>query len=171
MALPDIIEDISMQDYVMVVKDNCIRRITYEDFMRDFLLGGYSICEAIFNCWESMGVFEDNIPDEDDDTPPVFQDVYINLANRTKNHALISDDFHANYYDAEDDKFKQIVITGGDLSGVTFKGQPVFVGLVIKVDEINEIEYDAKDTDSAYQQVIFIEVYDENNIKATTKTS
>lgn len=166
MSLPNIIDNITTSDYILVVQDDCFKRISIEDFLKDSLLGGFSICEAVYNCWEDMGVFPDDTPKENTDTPPTFRDVQFNLMNRQQNFAVLSDAFYNNYYDAEGDLFKKIVITGGDLTGITYKGQPINIGLVINVENLAELAFSAKDVDSAYQQTVEIEVYDEKNIKA-----
>ncbi|MDY3445535.1 hypothetical protein PG616_11880 [Riemerella anatipestifer] len=165
MSLPKLTKDISSEDFIMIVQDGCIKIISYEDFIKDISLGGFSICKSVLNCWENMGEFDDQ-SSQPSDTPPKFTDVITNLKNRTQGYVIPTDDFLNNYYDADGDDFSKVIITGGDLSGVKFKQQPVYIGLVISVEELGELSYDAKDIDKAYQQVIDIEVYDENNIKA-----
>lgn len=156
--------EINPDDLVLIYKDSCLLRIKYEDFIKKISLGGFSICESVLNCWQDMGDFEDTPHQQD--TPPEFTDLYISLRHGQRNFVLDKTLFLNNYHDAEGDAFNKIVITGGDLSGITFRGQPVYIGLVITADELEHLEYDTKNTDSSYQQVIEIDVYDENNIKA-----
>ncbi|WP_294203155.1 hypothetical protein [uncultured Chryseobacterium sp.] len=164
MALPPQTHHVDSDDGIMIIQDGCIRWITYDEFASTISLGGFSICAAVINCFENMGYFDDYIPPID--TPPIFTDIYLNLANRTQDYVLISDLFLQHYYDADGDAFSKIIITGGDLSGITYNNQPVYLGLVINADELLNFKYDAKDMDGAYQQVLEIEVYDENNVKA-----
>ena len=145
--------EINPDDLVLIYKDSCLLRIKYEDFIKKISLGGFSICESVLNCWQDMGDFEDTPHQQD--TPPEFTDLYISLRHGQRNFVLDKTLFLNNYHD-----------TGGDLSGITFRGQPVYIGLVITADELEHLEYDTKNTDSSYQQVIEIDVYDENNIKA-----
>lgn len=165
MGLPKITEQLSEKDYIMIVQDNCMRIISYKQFIEDSFLGGFSICESVMNCWSSMGDFDSDV-DVPEDTPPQFKNLVFNLDNREQNFILPSDAFLQNYYDAEGDKFGKIIIKGGDFSGVTYNGYPIFQGLVIPVDQLDKLEYDAKNQDGAYRQEIEIEVYDENNVKA-----
>ncbi|MDR6548546.1 hypothetical protein J2810_004636 [Chryseobacterium rhizosphaerae] len=164
MGLPKQTDHINYTDGVLIIQDGCIRWVSYEEFIKEISLGGFTICEAIMKCFDGLGIFEET--PEPTDTPPTFQDVVINLTNRTQNFVITSDLFLANYYDAEGDEFAKIVITGGDLSGVTYNGSPVYQGLVITADQLVHFEYDAKNIDSGYQQMVEIDVYDENNVKA-----
>ncbi|MGK6342831.1 hypothetical protein ACMGDK_11365 [Chryseobacterium sp. DT-3] len=163
MSLPKITDHINFNDYVMIVQDKCIRMITYEEFIKEIVLGGFSICQAVLNCWESMGDFEDPPVV---DHPPTFEDLYISLANRTQNFVITSDLFLQNYHDQDGDEFAKIIITGGDLSGVTLNDVPIHVGQVVTADDMVNFKFSAKDIDGGYQQTIDIEVYDENNVKA-----
>lgn len=165
MALPKQTDHINPEDGILILQDNCIRWISYLDFVETISLGGFKICEAVLNCFDGIGYFEDYTPPED--TPPVFQDIYVNLANRTQNFVIASDLFLNNYYDAEGDAFGKVIITGGDMSNVTFNNQPIYQGLIINADELVNFQFDAKNVDTGYQQVIEIDVYDENNVKAT----
>lgn len=164
MALPPRVHTIKPEDGVMIIQDGCIRWISYEEFVSTISLGGFSICEAVINCYESMGEFDDYIAPID--TPPVFTDIYENLANRASDYVFTSDLFLSHYYDAEGDKFAKVIITGGDFTGITYKGQPINAGLIINADELLYLKYTAKDIDAAYSQTINIEIYDENNVQA-----
>ena len=57
-------------------------------------------------------------------------------------HVFTSQQFLDNYYDADGDTWERIVLTSGDFTGVTFNGEPVYVGLVIYANEISEFKYD-----------------------------
>ena len=163
MSLPIETDYISADDFVLITQGDCIRRVSYEEFIKNISLGGFSICQAVMNCWQSMGDFSEDI---ETDTPPVFSDLYIQVGNRMQDRFFTNDEFASKYYDAEGDKMARVEIVGGNLEGISWNGAPVFVGQVIGVDNLHLLEYDAKDVDEAYQQYIEIEVYDENNIKA-----
>ena len=165
MGLPIITDHVNTDDYVMIVQDGCIRMVTYEEFIKNISLSGFSICAAVLACWEDIGDFPTD-PITPEDTPPTFEDLYISLANRTQNFVIAENLFLQNYYDAEGHEFRKVIIKGGDLSGVTFMGQPVYPGLIIMADELVDFKFNAKDQNPAYQQMIDIEVYDENNVKA-----
>ena len=158
----EVTDHIEYDDLVPVLQDGCVKYVTYEEFIKNISLGGFSICRAVLNCWEDMGDFGEVVTD----TAPTFNDLYISISNRTQDYQVTKQALLNNYSDAESDVMAKIVVTGGDLSGASLNGTPLYVGQVINMTDIFSIEYDAKDTDAAYQQAIEIEVYDENNIKA-----
>lgn len=155
---------INMDDYVMIIQDGCVKIITFENFIKDLALGGFSVCKAWLNCVCGIGLFtSDETPT---DTPPQMKDLYINVDNREENKAFTSDDFLSKYYDADGDEFGKIIITGGDVSGYTLNGNIVHVGLVIPADQLMNLKYTAKNQDASYMQDLFFEAYDVNNVKA-----
>lgn len=162
-----IAEDLHPEDYIMIIQDGCVKIISYEEFIKDISLGGFSICEAWLNCVEGIGEFDDDQSGEVD-TPPTMQDLFISLNNRQQDKMFASDDFISKYYDAEGDAFGKIIITGGDVSNWTLNGQPLSVGMVIESAQLSGLEYDAKNQDAAYIQDLFFEAYDINNVKATS---
>ena len=159
--------DISADDYIMIIQDGCIKIISYEDFIKEVSLGGFSICEAWLNCVDGIGTF-DNITAPDADTPPTMQDLFVSMQNRQQDRMFAQNEFLTKYYDAEGDAFGKIIIVGGDVSNFKLNGVPVSVGMVIDIADIPQLEYDAKDQDAAYIQELFFEAYDINNVKATS---
>lgn len=158
------VDNIGFEDFVMIVQDGCIKLISYADFIKNISLGGFSICAAVLNCWSSMGDFEDVIID--DDTPPTFQDLFLAIENRgTEEFETVM--FLENYFDKEGDEMGYIIIKGGDFSGYKFKGQPLYQGLKILREEINQLVYNAQNIDTSYRQTVEIDVYDDKNIQAT----
>lgn len=162
MAIP-ITDYINGDDYVMIVQDGCIKHILFEDFIKIISLGGFSICQSWLNCVGGIGVFPGEMPI---DTPPTMEDLFISLQNRQQNKAFTDDDFISKYYDAEGDAFGKIIITGGDVTGYSLNGIPLYIGMLIQVNELNNLEFDAKNQDASYTQDLFFEAYDINNVKA-----
>lgn len=163
--MPSIETDhIDLDDYVMIIQDGCIKNIRFEDFISGISLGGFSVCQAFLNCVHGIGDFPDD--DVPVDTPPTMEDLYVSLENRQQNYIFTENDFLSKYYDAENDEFGKIIITGGDVSGYTLNGWPIFVGMVINANELSNLQLDAKDQDASYIQDLFFEAYDINNVKA-----
>ncbi len=154
-----------LTDDLLLFRDNCFVLISYEDFIKDQVTGGFNVCEAIQNCFESSNCF-DNVTPEPEDNLPQFTNLLLSLNNRRQNRAFTQAEFDANWTDVDGNQLHKIVIVGGDLSGLTFNGQPLYLGQTIYYTDIANLVYNAKDVDSAYQQVIDIELYDENNVKA-----
>lgn len=156
-------DHINMGDYVMILQDGCVKIILFEDFIKNITLGGFSVCQAWLNCVCGIGLFTtDEIPLN---TPPQMQDLYITLQNRGVN-AFTSDDFLNKYYDAENDAFAKIIITGGDVSGYKLNNNILHIGMLIDANDLSNLTYEAKNQDATYTQDLFFEAYDENNIKA-----
>lgn len=169
METENILKKIELTDYISIVRDGCYRRILFSDFLKVIVLGGYSACESWLNCVEGIGDPDEGIIEIPIDTPPTMSDLFIQLNNRQQNRFFSSDEFLTKYYDAENNTFKKIIITGGDLSGYYYNEVPIYIGLVIYADELSELKYDAKNTDSSYQQELWFDAYDENNVKAVKK--
>lgn len=162
MATP-ITDYINVDDYVMIIQDGCIKNIRFEDFISGISLGGFSVCQAWLNCIGGIGVFPGEEPI---DTPPTMEDLFISLQNREQNRMFTSDEFLNKYYDAEGDAFGKIIITGGDPTGYSLNGIPVYIGMLIPANELMDLEFDAKNQDASYTQDLFFEAYDINNVKA-----
>lgn len=155
---------INIDDYVMIVQDGCIKHIRFEDFIKGISLGGFSVCQAFLNCVGGIG----NFPPEGQpiDTPPTMEDLFISLQNREQNKTFTTDDFLNKYYDVEGNALGKIIITGGDVTGYSLNGTSVYVGMLIEVDQLLNLQLDAKNQDASYTQDLFFEAYDINNVKA-----
>lgn len=156
------VENIGFNDYVMIVVNGCYKLISYEDFIKNITLGGFSICDAVLACWDDMGDFEDG---EDENQPPTFEDIYLAINNR-ETQDFNENIFLSKYSDPEGDQLGYIIILGGDLAGYTLNGNPLNLGQKILKEELSAIEYSGKNTDTSYRQGIEIDVYDINNVKA-----
>lgn len=154
---------IEMNDYVMIVQDGCIKHIRYEDFISGISLGGFSVCAAWLNCIVGIGDFIDD--ETPVNHPPTMQDINLSLQNRGLN-AFTSDDFISRYYDAENDAFGKIIITGGDVTGYKLNGVDVYIGMIIQANELATLSYQSKNQDGSYIQDLFFDAYDVNNVKA-----
>lgn len=159
-------EHISFEDYVMIIQDGCIKIISYENFIKQISLGGFSIYEAWLNSIEGIGAFSGDYTPID--TPPTMQDLFVSLSNRQQDKIFTSDDFLSKYYDAEGDSMGKIVVVGGDVNGFTLNGTPIYIGQVITVGELAGLRITARNQDAAYIQDLFFEAYDINNVKATS---
>jgi len=155
-----IAEELTMEDYVLVVVDGCVHRISYEDFIKNITLGGFDLCAAVQNCIEGIGVFPDS--PEPEDEPPHMDDILLFLPNRTEDYFFSEEQFEESYTDPEGDELSKIRIVGGELEGFSFEGLPLYVGQEIDKADLSKIEYDAQDTDEAYQQYLLIKVIAEN---------
>lgn len=156
------VQDVGVGDFVMIVRDGCYQLVSYEDFIKNITLGGTSICEAVMRCWDSMGDFEEV---EYENEPPTFEDIYLAINNR-ETQDFTEAMFLSKYSDPEGDELGYIIVTGGDLAGYTFKGEPLNLGQLIAREELSELKYTAKDVENSYRQGIMIDVYDVNNVKA-----
>lgn len=162
-----IITDLGVDDHIIVIVDGCVRRITKADFIKDVYLGGFSICASWLNCVRGIGVFTGEIPTVNN--PPIMGNIAVHLEGGTQDYIFPSDAFINQYYDEEGDAFGKIIIVGGDLSGYSINGNPLYIGQVLIASELSQITYDTKNTTSAYLQEWFFETYDENNIQAISQ--
>ena len=158
------IADLQLDDYIVILKDDCFQRITVQEFLKMFQ-GGIDVCASIEACNEGIGVFED-----DEEVPetnlPTMGDIYISLSNRASTKVFTSQEFLNNYYDADGDEWQKIILTSGDFTGVTFNGQPVYVGLVIYANQISQFKYNTKNVDYSYRQTIGFKLYNDKNEEA-----
>lgn len=163
MGLPVISDHINIDDSIVIVQEDCIKRVSYETFNKNISLGGNTICQAVLNCWDSMGDFNSTSAD----TPPTFTDIFVGLNNRQQNYFFTADQFLTNYFDAQGDKLARVqILTGSNLIGVSFNGVATYVGQNIDISQIEHLEYDSQNLDAGYQQFVIIDVYDSNNVKA-----
>lgn len=162
MATP-ITDYVNLDDYVIIFQDGCIKNIRFEDFISGISLGGFSVCQAWLNCVGGIGVFPGEVPVNE---PPTMEDLFIPLQNRQQNRMFTSDDFLSRYYDAEGDAFGKIIITGGDPTGYSLNGVSVYIGMLIPVNQLTDLKFNAKNQDASYTQDLFFEAYDINNVKA-----
>lgn len=161
----DVVSNVTLNDYVQIVQDGCYKLIPVTEFLKNLTLGGIDVCGAFLNCAEGMGCVGDEEPNVNQ--IPVMNDVYVSLANRTMNYNFSTEQFVSQWYDAENDEFKRIVILeGSNLRGVTFNGLPVYIGQIIYDNEIPMLQFDSPDTDASAQQIIYFDAYDNNNVKA-----
>lgn len=162
----DIVTELALTDYVLVVVNGCVKRITKADFIRGISLGGFSIIELWLLGISGVGLWTTG--GGTPDTPPTMGNITLSLANRVQDTVLPSDEFLDKYYDADGDAFGKIVIAGGDVSGWTYNGTPLFIGQALTADNLinGNIEYDSKSQDASYLQEWFFETYDINNVIA-----
>ena len=85
----------------MIIQDGCIKIISLDDFMKNFALGGFSICEAWLNCIDGIGGFGEG--EGEVDRPPTMQDLFLNPQNREGNIFFTTDDFISKYFDEDGD--------------------------------------------------------------------
>ena len=158
------IADLELDDYIVILKDDCFQRITVEEYLKLFQ-GGINVCASIEACNTGIGVFEDDVENPEPHLP-TMQDIYVSLSNRAGVKVFTSQEFTNNYYDADGDVWQRIIITSGDLTGVTFNNQPVYIGLVIYANEISQFKYNTKDVDYSYRQNIGFKLYNDKNEEA-----
>lgn len=158
-----IIHELELDDFVVVVQDGCVKIISKADLIEGISLGGFSICELWLRCVDGIGTWSTDVPV---DTPPTMNDVIASTFNRNSNYVFTSDQFLDQYYDAEGNAFGKIIIAGGDVSGYSISGVPLFIGQVITADQLGLLKYEAKNTDNAYGQEWFFNTYDINNVEA-----
>ena len=158
------IADLELDDYIVILKDDCFQRITVEEFLKLFQ-GGIDVCASIEACNSGIGVFEDDVVNPEPHLP-TMQDIYVSLSNRDGTKIFTSQEFLDNYYDADGDTWEKIILTSGDFAGVTFNGQPVYVGLVIYANQITQFKYDTKNVDYSYRQTIGFKLYNDKNEEA-----
>ena len=57
-----------LTDDLLLFRDNCFVLISYEDFIKDQVLGGFNVCEDIQNCFESSNCFDNVTPEPEEES-------------------------------------------------------------------------------------------------------
>ena len=159
------VDHLDLDDFVLVVVDGCVRRISKADFINGIIFGGYSPCEAWLGCVEEIGTIPGTIP-QPVDNKPKMGNVIVALDHGVQDYQVSETQFTSQFTDVEGDKLEKIIISHGDFSGFTLNGAPIYAGQVITRSELNDIEYDTKNTINSYNQKWYFETYDQNNVKA-----
>lgn len=158
------ITEIQLTDLIPIYRDNCVVFITYEDFIKNQTTGGFNVCEAIQNCFESGNCFEDTSQPPINNAP-LFTDLSVNINSYQDYIVIRKADILANYFDFEGDEFGKAVVVGGNLQGVTYNGSALYAGQTLFQNEDYELKI-ARVNNTGYAQDILIDVYDVNNVKA-----
>lgn len=158
------IDNLSLDSGVLIIQDDCFKYVTVVEFLKLFA-GSGSICELFQACNEGIGEWDSYNPEKPN--LPTMKDIYVSLSNRQETYVFTSQQFLDKYYDADGDTWERIVLTSGDFTGVTFKGEPVYAGLEIYANEISEFKYDTRNVDFSYNQNIGFKLYNDKNEEAT----
>ena len=192
MGLPSIVDNMSHEDYVMIVQDGCIKMISKEDYLGIIIRDKSFICSVIDYNMSDMGCFPEymeedsgmgcfgnicdntpkpNVPSvprpKPTNKPPKFENLIYEIENRKQGFVIPKIDFDNHYTDEDSNsRLSKVMIVGGNTERFYFKGKPIKLGLVINRDDLGEITYDARDTDDFYEQALDIVVYTDKNIRA-----
>lgn len=120
-----------------------IGEVSVEWIRNLFISGEIDICELVQSCGSA---------------PVMVGDIAYNLNNRTSNFPISTQDFTSRYYDADNDEFTSIRITGGNLVGLTKTvggvTTPLAINDIIPVSDIGSIKYSSPNQDSPYTQTV-----------------
>jgi hypothetical protein len=126
------IDNLSLDSGILIIQDDCFKYVTVAEFLKLFAesgggsgSGSGSICDLFQACNEGIGEWDSYDPEEPN--LPTMEDIYVSLSNRQETYVFTSQQFLDNYYDEDGDTWERIVLTSGDFTGVTFKGEPVYV--------------------------------------------
>ena len=156
-------DHINFNDDIMIVQDGCIKVISLENFLHDFYLGGFDICEAIKNCNEGIGGTGTIDPT---DRRPTMRNLIIPISELISEHDFSQSEFEDKYFDADGDDFGKIIIIGGNTTNFRLNGNPVYVGQSILKSELSNLKYRRTADVTSYQQELLFDTYDVNNVKA-----
>ena len=162
------IDNLSLDSGIVIIQDDCFKYVTVAEFLKLFAesgggsgSGSGSICDLFQACNEGIGEWDSYDPEEPN--LPTMEDIYVSLSNRQETYVFTSQQFLDSYYDEDGDTWERIVLTSGDFTGVTFNGEPVYVGLVIYANEISQFKYDTRNVDFSYNQNIGFKLYNDKN--------
>ena len=159
------IDNLSLDSGILIIQDDCFKYVTVAEFLKLFAgSGSGSICDLFQACNEGIGEWDSYNPEEPN--LPTMKDIYVSLSNRQETYVFTSQQFLDKYFDADGDTWERIVLTSGDFTGVTFNGEPVYVGLEIYANEISEFKYDTRNVDFSYNQNIGFKLYNDKNEEA-----
>ena len=158
------IDNLSLDSGILIIQDDCFKYVTVAEFLKLFAGGSGSICDLLQACNEGIGEWDSYNPEKPN--LPTMKDIYVSLSNRQETYVFTSQQFLDTYYDEDGDTWERIVLTSGDFTGVTFNGEPVYVGLVIYANEISKFKYDTRNVDFSYNQNIGFKLYNDKNEEA-----
>lgn len=160
--MSDTIHDLEIDDFVMVVVDGCIKKITKEDFLNGLIFPGNSTCEMLQHCIGDIGEYN---PPIHQDTPPEISDIEFFIDNGVQNYEF-GEVIPNHYFDNDGDALGYIQIIGGDITGVHLNGTNIMVGQIINAVDLDKLKINTKNQTQSYQQVVYFDAFDVNNVKA-----
>ena len=159
------IEHLDLEDFIVVIVDGCVRRISKTDFINGVVFGGFNACEVLLGCFEDIGTIPGTIPTPVDHKPKMGN-VIVSLNHGVQDYEVSENQFTSQFTDVDGDELAKIIVSHGDFSGFTLNGAPIYAGQVITRSELGNIEYDTKNTINSYNQKWYFETYDQKNVKA-----
>ena len=159
------VDHLDLDDFIVVIVDGCVRRISKVDFLNGVVFGGFNACEALLGCFEEIGTIPGTIIPPTDNKPKMGN-VVVSLDHGVQDYQVTETQFTSQFTDVDGDELAKIIISHGDFSGFTLNGSPIYAGQVINRNQLSDIEYDTKNTINSYNQKWYFETYDQNNVKA-----
>ena len=160
--MSDIIHELEINDFIMVVVDGCIKKISKDEFLNGLIYPGNSTCELLHLCIDNIGEYT---PINPSFAQPKITDIEFFLNNGVHNYSFGGDiPNHFTKNDGEELGYIQII--GGDIYGIKLNGINIFIGQKINKSDFDKLKIDTKNQTQAYQQVVFFNAFDINHVKA-----